>query len=243
MILAYIIAFTLIGSIGSLVGSLFLLLRQNITEAFSNKLISFAAGALIAAAFVDLLPEASKLAQDADIFMPAFLGFLSFFFAEKYIRLFHYHHGHGEKPSTFLVLAGDGVHNFVDGVTIAVAFLASIPLGITATIAVAAHEIPQEIADMGVLLANGLSKTRALFFNFLSAATALLGAIIAFFVAGQIEKYLYLFLAIAAGLFIYIAASDLIPELHEKSRGKRDFGSILIFVLGILTIYLSSLIF
>src|SRR3989337_1824166 len=243
MILAYIITFTLIGSIGSLVGRLFLLLKQNVTQAFSNKLISFAAGALIAAAFLDLLPEASELAEDADIFLPAFLGFLSFFFAEKYIRLFHYHHGHGEKPSTFLVLIGDGVHNFVDGITSAVSFLASIPLGITTTIAVAAHEIPQEIADMGVLLANGLSKTKALFFNVLSAATALLGAIIAFTIAGQIEKYLYLFLAIAAGHFIYIAASDLIPELHEKSRGKRDFGSILIFVLGILTIYLSSLIF
>ena len=243
MILVYIILFTLIGSIGSLVGSLFLLLRQNITEAFSNKLISFAAGALIAAAFVDLLPEATKLAQDADIFMPAFLGFLSFFFAEKYIRLFHYHHGHGEKPSTFLVLAGDGVHNFVDGVTIAVAFLASIPLGITATIAVAAHEIPQEIADMGVLLANGLSKTRALFFNFLSAATALLGATCAFFIAGQIEKYLYLFLAVAAGHFIYIAASDLIPELHEKEKGSKNFDTLLMFIFGIFVIFGAKFIF
>ena len=243
MILAYIIAFTLIGSIFSLFGSLFLLLKQNITQAFSNKLISFAAGALIAAAFLDLLPEASKLAEDADIFLPAFLGFLSFFFAEKYIRLFHYHHGHGEKPSTFLVLAGDGVHNFVDGVTIAVAFLASIPLGITATIAVAAHEIPQEIADMGVLLANGLSKTRALFFNFLSAATALLGAIIAFTIAGQIEKYLYLFLAIAAGHFIYIAASDLIPELHEKENGRKNIDTLLMFILGIFVIFGAKFIF
>ena len=243
MILAYIIAFTLIGSIGSLVGSLFLLLKQNVTQAFSNKLISFAAGALIAAAFLDLLPEASELAEDADIFLPAFLGFLSFFFAEKYIRLFHYHHGHGEKPSTFLVLIGDGVHNFVDGITIAVAFLASTGLGITTTIAVAAHEIPQEIADMGVLLANGLSKTKALFFNVLSAATALLGAIIAFTIAGQIEKYLYLFLAIAAGHFIYIAASDLIPELHEKEKGRKNFDTLLMFIFGIFVIFGAKFIF
>ena len=243
MILAYIIAFTLIGSLGSLVGSLFLLLKQNVTQAFSNKLISFAAGALIAAAFLDLLPEASELAEDADIFLPAFLGFLSFFFAEKYIRLFHYHHGHGEKPSTFLVLIGDGVHNFVDGITIAVAFLASTELGITTTIAVAAHEIPQEIADMGVLLANGLSKTKALFFNVLSAATALLGAIIAFTIAGQIEKYLYLFLAIAAGHFIYIAASDLIPELHEKENGTKNIDTLLMFILGIFVIFGAKFIF
>ena len=243
MILAYIIVFTLIGSILSLFGSLFLLLKQKITEDFSQKLISFAAGALIATAFLDLLPEASKLKEGSQIFLFSLLGFVSFFFAEKYIRLFHYHHGHGEKPSTVLVLAGDGIHNFVDGVAIAVAFLVSIPLGIVTTIAVASHEIPQEIADMGVLLANGLSKARALIFNFLSAITALIGAIAAFLLAGRIEGYLYIFLAVAAGHFIYIAASDLIPELHEKSRGKRDFGSILIFVLGILTIYASSLIF
>ena len=243
MILVYIIVFTLIGSIFSLFGSLFLLLKQKITQDFSQKLISFAAGALIATAFLDLLPEASELKEGPQIFLFSLLGFVSFFFAEKYIRLFHYHHGHGEKPSTLLVLAGDGIHNFVDGVAIAVAFLVSIPLGIVTTIAVASHEIPQEIADMGVLLANGLPKTRALIFNFLSAITALIGAISAFLLAGRIEGYLYIFLAIAAGHFIYIAASDLIPELHEKSRGKRDIGSILIFVLGILTIYLSSLIF
>ena len=243
MILVYIIAFTLIGSILSLFGSLFLLLKQKITQNFSQKLISFAAGALIATAFLDLLPEAAELKEGPQIFLYSSLGFVSFFFAEKYIRLFHYHHGHGEKPSTVLVLAGDGIHNFVDGVAIAVAFLVSIPLGIVTTIAVASHEIPQEIADMGVLLANGLPKARALIFNFLSAITALIGAIAAFLLAGRIEGYLYIFLAVAAGHFIYIAASDLIPELHEKSRGKRDIGSILIFVLGILTIYLSSLIF
>lgn len=243
MILAYIILFTLIGSILSLLGSLFLLFKQKITQDFSQKLISFAAGALIATAFLDLLPEASELKEGPQIFLFSLLGFVSFFFAEKYIRLFHYHHGHGEKPSTFLVLAGDGIHNFVDGVAIAVAFLVNIPLGIVTTIAVASHEIPQEIADMGVLLANGLSKTRALVFNFLSAITALFGAIAAFALASRIEGYLYIFLAVAAGHFIYISASDLIPELHEKSRGKRDFGNILIFVLGILTIYASSLIF
>ena len=243
MILVYIIVFTLIGSILSLFGSLFLLLKQKITQDFSQKLISFAAGALIATAFLDLLPEAAELNEGPQIFLFSLLGFVSFFFAEKYIRLFHYHHGHGEKPSTVLVLAGDGIHNFVDGVAIAVAFLVSIPLGIVTTIAVASHEIPQEIADMGVLLANGLPKARALIFNFLSAITALIGAIAAFLLAGRIEGYLYIFLAVAAGHFIYIAASDLIPQLHEKSRGKKDIGSIVIFVLGILTIYLSSLIF
>ena len=243
MILVYIILFTLIGSILSLFGSLFLLLKQKITQDFSQKLISFAAGALIATAFLDLLPEAAELKEGSQIFLFSLLGFVSFFFAEKYIRLFHYHHGHGEKPSTVLVLAGDGIHNFVDGVAIAVAFLVSIPLGIVTTIAVASHEIPQEIADMGVLLANGLSRTRATVFNFLSAMTALLGALIAFTSATLIENYLYFFLAIAAGHFIYIAASDLIPEIHENGATKNKYMTILLFFSGIIVVYIFTTIF
>ena len=243
MILAYILIFTTIGSLFSLVGSLFLLLKKQVTENFANFLISFAAGALIATAFLDLLPEANKLAEGKNIFSAVMLGFLSFFFSERYIRLFHYHHGHGEKPSTYLVLIGDGIHNFVDGVTIAVAFLTSVPLGITTSIAVAAHEMPQEIADMGVLLANGLSKTKALFYNFLSALTALTGAILAFFLVSQINQYLYFFLAMAAGHFIYIAASDLIPEIHEDLGKKKGLETIIVFIIGILAIFAFTSVF
>src|SRR3989304_6643665 len=119
MILVYIILFTLMRSILSLFGSLFLLLKQKITEGFSQKLISFAAGALIATAFLDLLPEASELKEGPQIFLFSLLGFVSLFFAVKYIRLFHYHHGHGEKPSTLLVLAVAGFHHFAAGVGIA----------------------------------------------------------------------------------------------------------------------------
>src|SRR4030066_1223037 len=169
MILAYIIGFTFLGSVASLIGGYFLLLKKTITENFSIRLISFAAGALLGVAFLDLLPEAVEVARGADIFVPALIGFVSFFFAEKVIRHIHHHHEHEEKPTTPLIVFGDSIHNFVDGVIITTAFLTSIPIGITAALAVAAHEIPQEIADMGVLLANGLSKTKALLYNFLSA--------------------------------------------------------------------------
>lgn len=244
MILAYILLFTLIGSIASLGGSFFLLLKQSFTQHFSNRLISFAAGVLIATAFLDLLPEASKAAGDANIFLPALLGFISFFLAERFLRLFHFHHEHGEKkPANLLILLGDSVHNFVDGVTITVAFLGSIPLGITTSIAVAAHEIPQEIADMGVLLAGGLSKYRALFFNFLSALTAVAGALMAFYFAGTIDKYLYFFLALAAGHFIYISASDLIPELHEKIFNGKKITQTFIFICGIISVFVFTKIF
>ncbi|MEX0622246.1 MAG: ZIP family metal transporter [Candidatus Woykebacteria bacterium] len=243
MILAYIIGFTFIGSILSLTGSYFLLLKRNITEIFSIRLISFAAGALLGVAFLDLLPEAVEEAGEADIFIPALIGFVSFFFAEKVLRHVHHHHEHGDKPSTPLIVYGDGVHNFIDGVIITTAFLTSIPVGITAALAVASHEIPQEIADMGVLLANGLSKTRALIYNSLSALTALAGALIAFFFGPFIESYLYIFLALAAGHFIYISAADLVPELHENRVGDRRFAQVVIFVAGIASVYIFTTLF
>ena len=239
MILAYILIFTFIGSIASLAGSFFLLIRRNITESFSSYLISFAAGVLLAVAFLDLLPEAQDAAGELNFFIPTLAGFIIFFFAERYVRLFHHHHQHGEKTPTALVLIGDGVHNFVDGVIITASFLTSIPLGITTSLAVAAHEIPQEIADMGILLANKLSKTKALTYNFLSALTALAGALIAFYFAEVIQNNLYVFLAMTAGFFIYISASDLIPSLHEQSLKDKSFKSLAVFVFGIVLVFVS----
>ena len=241
--LFYIIIFTFIGSILSLVGSFFLLIKHDITELFSNQLVNFAAGVLIAVAFLDLLPEASELVGGSNIFLPVLLGFISFFFAERFIQWFHYHHGHGQKSNILLILVGDGVHNFIDGVAIAASFLTSIPLGITTSLAVAAHEIPQEIADMGVLLTGGLSKSKALLYNSISALTALAGAVLAFFFASLIEPYLYVFLALTAGFFIYIAAADLIPQLHEEFAKNRKFSPVLMFVLGIFLVFAFGKIF
>ena len=223
MLLIYILTFTFIGSIASLVGSFFLLTRRRLTESFSGQIINFAAGVLLATAFLDLLPEAAKEARGGNIFTPVLLGIVIFFFAERFIQWFHGHHQHGQMTNTWLILAGDGVHNFIDGVIITASFLTSIPLGIVTSLAVGAHEIPQEIADMSVLLANGLSKKRALLYNFLSALTAFAGAILAFFFAATIRENLYIFLSLTAGFFIYISASDLIPSLHEKYLKNRHF--------------------
>jgi zinc and cadmium transporter len=246
MILAYIIIFTLFGSVLSLIGGTLLLLKKRISENFACSLISFAAGALIGVAFLDLLPEAVEEAGESDVFLPALIGFVAFFFAERVIRIFH-HHRHGDesgtKATTPLVIFGDCVHNFVDGVVITTAFLTAIPVGIITALAIAAHEVPQEIADMGVLLANGLSKLKALLFNFLSALTALAGALIAFFFAGFIQDYIYIFLALAAGHFIYISASDLIPELQETHSKERKIPLALIFVLGIASIWVFTNLF
>ena len=243
MILAYIIIFTFLGSIVSLAGSFFLLIRKALTETFSVKLVNFAAGVLISVAFLDILPEASKVAGENNIFLWTLVGFVVFFFAERFIQLFHHHHGHGEKPTIALVIIGDGVHNFIDGVAIAASFLTSIPLGITTSLAVAAHEIPQEIADMGILLSSGLSKSKALIYNFASALTALAGALIAYFFAPLVQSHLYIFLSITAGFFIYIAASDLIPQIHEKYLEDRKYSQILIFILGIASVIIFTKIF
>lgn len=243
MTLVYILIFTLLGSIASLLGSLLLIVKKKLTENASLNLLNFAAGALLATAFLDLLPEAVVEAGKNNIFIWTLLGFISFFFAERFIIVFHHHHAHGHKASTFLVLIGDGIHNFIDGIAITTAFITSVPLGITTSLAVAAHEIPQEIADMSILLDNGLSRSKALFYNFLSALTALAGAILAYFFISFISSYLYIFLAVTAGHFIYIAASDLIPSIHEKYLENHKSHPMLIFILGVIAVYLFTVIF
>lgn len=237
MTLGLILIFTLLGSIASLFGSLLLLVKKDITETFSNHLVSFAAGVLIAVAFLDLLPEAVELSRAELIFIPTLIGFIIFFVSERFIRVFHHHHGHGEKPSTYLVIIGDGLHNFIDGVAITVGFLTNPATGIFTSLAVAAHEIPQEIADMGILLTNGLPKKKALLYNFLSALTAILGALLAYFFAEAIRPNLYIFLAVTAGFFIYISASDLIPSLHEKLTENRITNTF-IFIIGVVAVFI-----
>jgi zinc and cadmium transporter len=243
MVLAYILIFTFLGSIASLVGSFFLLIKRQLTQSFTDKIVNFAAGVLIAVALLDLLPAAQESAGAKNIFMPTLVGFVIFFFAERFLQWFHRHHEHGQRASVLLILVGDGVHNFIDGVAIAASFLTSIPLGITTSLAVAAHEIPQEIADMSVLLTSGLSKSRALFLNFLSALTALAGALLAFFFAAFIRDNIYIFLSATAGFFIYISASDLIPSLHEKYLENRKFSYSFLFLLGILVVVIFAEIF
>lgn len=242
MILAYILIFTFIGSVASLAGSFLLVFKKSFSEDFSVKLINFAAGVLIAVAFLDLLPEAVETANGSNIFIFTLGGFVGFFMMERFLHLFHYHHGHGEHHTNMLVLFGDSVHNFIDGVAIAAGFLTNTSLGISTSLAVAAHEVPQEIADMGILLSNGLSKSKALLYNFLSALTALAGALLAYYFSSVIENNEYIFLSITAGLFIYISASDLIPQLHEEYLKRRKFFQTFVFLSGIVSVLIFTAI-
>jgi zinc and cadmium transporter len=192
------------------------------TERSEMLLLSFAAGVLLATVFLDLLPEAvARSAGNGAIFSAALGAMIGFFFLERFLHGFHVHEESRAVASRYMILIGDGVHNFVDGVVIAASFLASPALGVTTTFAVIAHEIPQEIADYGILVRGKLTPRRALLMNFLSGLTALVGVLLCFSFKETVESHLGWFLTATAGMFIYVAASDLIPELHEPKHRKQ----------------------
>ncbi len=193
--------------------------------------------------FLDLLPEAletaEKIGGSSNIFMPAFFGILLSFFIERYVLWFHHHEStHGIKPTLFLITFGDGIHNFIDGLTIAATFLTNPNLGIITTIAIAAHEIPQEIADFSILIHSGLNKGKALMINLLSALTAILGGIAGYYFLHSLKYGLPIFLSFSAGIFIYIAGSDLIPHLHKDYKKQKKWAQVLPFIAGIILMYL-----
>ena len=238
-ILLYIIIFTFIGSVASLIGGVFLLFNRNLVGKISHLLMSYAAGTLLGTAFFDLIPEALGDAKPLIVMFFTLIGFLSFFILARFIHWIHHHpHEPNEKPTVALITFGDSVHNLIDGVAIAASFLVSIPLGIITSFAVAAHEIPQEIGDFAVMLKRGLSPKRVLAFNFFSALTALVGALMAFYFANTAKVLLPVFISITAGFFLYISASDLIPEIHENN--KRGFALLetIMIILGVVSIYI-----
>lgn len=225
--LEYILLYTFLGSIAALAGGFILLARQKLALKISHFLASFAAGVLLGTAFFDLLPEAMHAAEHTgtDVFFWALLGIVLFFLLERFIHWFHHHEEHHQhhkesKTTIPLIIISDTVHNFIDGVVIAATFMVNIPLGIATTFAVMAHEIPQEIGDFGLLLHKGISKLKIIWINIASAAAAFTGALLTYFLGESIEAVMPIFLALTAGFFIYIATSDLIPEIHyEKRRG------------------------
>lgn len=227
-------------SLASLVGLVFLF-KKFWNARNEIRVVGFAAGVLLAAAFLDLLPEAlAESDNNPDIFLAALVAMVGFFLAERVIhgtpghRTDESHIGH-HASSRYFILFGDGVHNFIDGVAIAASFIVSPELGLATTLAVIAHEIPHEVGDYGILVRGGYSPRRALFYNFLSALTAVLGALATFAFGGFVEDHLALFIAATAGMFIYIAAANLIPEIHHQ-RAKGKFLYATPFVVGVVLI-------
>lgn len=218
-------------SLISLVGITLLGLKEKTLHTILLEMVSFSVGALLGEVFIHLLPEiANETGLDVQIGLVVLTGFMFSFVVEKFIHWHHCHDEHcehgkserGIKPYAVLNLIGDGVHNFIDGVIIAAAYLASVPLGLATTLAVVLHEIPQEIGDFAVLIHGGFSKGKALAVNLLSAITAVIGAVLTLILSGKVENLVPYVLPFAAGTFLYIAATDLIPELHKETRTARS---------------------
>jgi zinc and cadmium transporter len=228
-----VLFFSLIGGVLSLSGALIFISKKSSTDKLVRYATPFAAGAMLAAAFFDLLPEAIHEITGRDATKWALLGFLIFFLLEHFIHWFHHSHRHDDKHGSAgatLIVIGDSVHNFIDGIAIGAAFLISVPTGIVVAIAVAAHEIPQEIGDFGLLLKHGFSKTKVVQINILSALMSTVGALITFWLGVRYQLPIGQLLAITAGLFIYIAASDLIPSIRDE-KSKKNKGNIAVFLL------------
>lgn len=232
----HIIIFSLLGGVFSLLGGIILLSKKSWADKLATYATPFAAGALLAAVFLDLLHEGVEKEDPYTVLLSALIGMIIFFFAERFLRWFHHHHGEGEKhtdATVGLVIAGDTLHNALDGVAIAVSFLVSVPTGIITTIAVAAHEIPQEIGDFGLLLKKGLSKKAVLTVNALSALATLVFALITFWLGSETSLPLGVLLGISAGFLLYIAASDVIPSIHDETPKNKLFDiRPLLLVLG-----------
>lgn len=228
------------GSVGAVAGAaLFLLFPAGIRKVLVPCLISYATGTLLAAAFLGMIPAGLKLAPAFSVTSTVLVGMVLFFVLEKLVLWRHCHDSECEVHSQTgsLILIGDAFHNFVDGVVITAAFLTSIPLGIAASLAVIAHEIPQEVGDFAILLDNGYTTKKALILNTLSAATTLPGALLSYFWLAETRVAVPYILAISAASFIYIAAADLIPGLHRRQlTAAASLRQLVLLLAGISTI-------
>jgi zinc and cadmium transporter len=227
----------------SLIGVLFLGFRQQVLGRLLTSLVAFASGALIGGAFLHLIPHSLETVSSDLVFSFTIAGMLIFFVLEKFLYWRHCHREQCEVHTfAYVNLVGDGVHNFVDGVVIAAAYLVSTPLGIATTLAVVFHEIPQEIGDFGVLIYGGLSRDRALLYNLFSALTAVVGAVSVILLGPAVVTVAPLIIPFAAGGFIYIAGTDLMPELHKEFSPRGALVQLAMILLGISLMWLLTIV-
>ncbi|RMF07296.1 MAG: ZIP family metal transporter [Candidatus Neomarinimicrobiota bacterium] len=240
MILTYILIFSILGSIGSiLLAALFLVFPDRIQKTLLPVVLSYATGTLLGSAFFGLIPELLHHQTATRMSALVLSGIVFFFVLEKMVIWRHCHTEDCEEHQTSgpLILIGDAFHNLIDGVVITVAFLSSIPLGIAVAISVAMHEIPQEVGDFAILLRSGYSSTKAFGLNLFSGLTALVGAVGSYYFMTAAQQVIPLAMGLAAGSFIYISLADLIPDLHRTTRALHSLGQFLLLLGGIGTIY------
>ncbi len=226
----------------ALVGSITLLMKDHVFKRLVLPLVAMSAGSLLGGALFHLLPAAiEEMGQGLEPYLWVLAGFSSFFVLEQFLHWHHCHrptHQH-KAPLTYLILIADGVHNFVGGLAVAGAFLADIRLGLVAWLAAAAHEVPQELGDFGILIHGGWSRSKALLFNLLSGLTFLVGGLVAYAASKQLD--VAFLIPFGAGNFIYIAAVDLVPEINREGRGRRAVVHFMSFAFGVTLLLLVHL--
>jgi zinc and cadmium transporter len=244
MRLAWIVCFSLLGSVGAiLVAGMFLLFPDKTRRVLIPCLIGYAAGTLLGAAFLGLIPHSLEHIPASTAMGTALLGIVLFFILEKLVMWRHCHNQHCEVHNSAgpLLLIGDAFHNFVDGVIIAAAFTASIPLGVVTSLSVIAHEIPQEVGDLAILLDSGYSRRRAITYNMLSSLATLPGALLAYLTLQGLQGVIPYIMALSAASFLYIAVADLVPSLHRHTGIGSGLRQLILMLAGIATIALFHL--
>jgi len=242
-IIVWILITTFINSLVALIGVVTLWCREKTLNKILFMLVAFSAGALLGGAFLHLTAESLETMGANSAFLLLIAGFSVFFLMEKFL---HWHHCHEGKcdvhPYTYMILFGDGIHNFIDGLIIAASFLVNPAFGIVTTMMIITHELPQELGDFGVLVYGGMEKKKALIYNFISQMTSIAGGVIGFLISdlGGFQEFL---LPFAAGGFVYIAASDLIPELHKEINPRKSMLAFIFFLIGILFMLGIKLVF
>lgn len=251
-----IIGATILVSIFSLSGIYGLSLNEKSLHRVLFIIVGFSAGSILGAVYFDLLPEAVELLEENLVYSYIALGFILFFFLERFI---YWYHGHGHKEDiddvseisrrantkefVYLNLIGDAIHNFIDGLVIATSFLVNQAVGVTTTVAVIFHELPQEMGDYGILIYGGFSRRKALLLNFSVALTVIIGGVTALLLLNLVEALSGYLIAFAAGGFTYLGASELIPELHEETSFQRSLLQFIAFLLGMMLIWSLGIIF
>ena len=253
-IFAWIITASVAGGILSVLGAALLALNSRALK-YVGVMVSYAIGALLGAVFLDILPEAIKLTANVAALSATVLGgILLFFVLEKLVLWRHCHHDHCEAHEPrievehdhgrtgLMIMVGDTFHNFVDGIIIAAAFLTDIQLGIVTSMAIIAHEIPQEVGDFAILLHSGYSKMKALKLNLISSFASVVGAVLGYFTLQTMESWIPSLLALAAASMIYVAVADLIPGLHKRAQLRDTVQQVSLILLGVGSVALMGLL-
>lgn len=242
-----LILLSLLGSVAGLVGGIIFLVKKDWAKALSIYAVPFAAGVLLSVSMLDLIPEALDQIGNKG-FLYVLVAFLASFIFEKYFASMHHHEEHGhesslQKSTIPLVLFGDTIHNFIDGVAIGASFIVNPGFGLIVAFSTFLHETPHEIGDFGVLVARGWSRKKTFMANFYSSLATIPGALLVYFFIPQgSEGKIAALLAIAAGIFLYLGASDFLPEIGENDSRERTFIKVLLVLIGVFSIYFLSLI-